>query len=157
MDELRMLLVQGSTLVALSAVVALGLSAGAMLTEAVVLVSYWRSLPAPDFLKWFGENEPRLVAFYSPLQVASTALSIAAACLFRFQLRTGGGLLIISAFLAIAVLVTYFLYFKKANASFVARTIHLDKVADELGRWALWQWIRTAIGVGSFTAALIAV
>jgi hypothetical protein len=107
-NELRILLDQSSTLVAFTAVVALGLSAGAMLTEAVVLVSYWRSLPAPDFLKWFGENEPRLVAFYSPLQIASTALTIAAACLFRLQLRTGGYLLIMSALLAIAVLITYF-------------------------------------------------
>ena len=156
MNESRGLLDRCSTLVALAAVIALGLSAGAMLTEAVILVSYWRTLPAHDFLRWFGENEPRLVAFYSPLQITSVCLTAAAAGLFRFRLRMGSGLLIMSVLLAVAVLATYFVYFKEANAGFVAGTIGPEKVADELARWARWQWIRTAIGVSAFIAGLVA-
>jgi hypothetical protein len=52
---------------------------------------------------------------------------------------------------------TDFLYFRKANASFAAGTIDLNNVENELSRWSLWQWIRTAIGVGAFALALAAV
>ena len=72
------------TTIALAAVVALGLSAGAMRTEAVVFVSYWRTLPAGDFLRWFGENDALLVDFFGPLQATSTIITAAAAATFGF-------------------------------------------------------------------------
>ena len=40
-----------TTAIALAAVIALSLSAGALLMEGAVLVPYWRSLPAADFLR----------------------------------------------------------------------------------------------------------
>jgi len=43
------------------------------------------------------------------------------------------------------------------NASFAAATIALDQVATELGRWATWHWVRTAIGVGAFALAVLGV
>ncbi len=146
-----------STTVAFTAVLALGLSAGAMLTEAAVLAPSWRSSSVEDFLGWFGSNEPRLVAFYGPLEIASALLAIAAAGLYGFQRRTGGGLLALSAGLSIVVLVLYPLYFEQVNASFVARSIASADVAAELGRWHAWQWLRTALGLGAFAAALLAV
>ena len=157
MTESRTFLDHVFTTIALAAVIALGLSAGAMLTEAVVFVSYWRELPASDFLSWFGENDALLVDFFGRLQVTSTIITAAAAEIFGFRRRAGGGLLGVSAALAGAVLVAYFLYFRDANANFAAGTVALDHVPAELTRWASWQWIRTALGVGAFVAALLAV
>jgi hypothetical protein len=92
--------------VALVAVIVLGLSAGAMLTEGVVLVPYWRALPPRDFLDWFGANEPRLFAFYSPLEIGGAVLTMVAAGLCAVRRRPDRGLLAVSGALAVAVLVT---------------------------------------------------
>jgi hypothetical protein len=145
-----------ATPLALGAVMALGLSAGAMLTEQMLFVPYWRSLPAADFLRWFGDNEPRLVAFFGPLQAASALLTVAAAALYAMRRRPGRGLLGVAALLALAVLGFYSVYFRAVNASFVAGTIPIEAVAEELTRWSAWQWLRIASGVLAFAAALVA-
>ena len=45
----------------------LGIFAGAMLTEGLVLVPYWRSIKTEAFYAWYGENHQRLVGFFAPL------------------------------------------------------------------------------------------
>ena len=54
-------------LLALLAVASLGTFFGAMLTEGLVLVPYWRSLPAEAFSSWYGANDKRLLGFFGPL------------------------------------------------------------------------------------------
>ena len=144
-----------ATAVAFAAVVGLGLAAGAMLTEAVVIVGFWRAIPADEFLRWFGAHAPRLVAFYAPLEIVPAVLALAAAALFGSRRRAGAGWLALATVLALAVLATFFVYFQAANASFVGRTIALTAVPDELLRWERWQWGRTGLGVGAFVAALL--
>lgn len=140
--------------VSLAAVLCLGISAGAMLTEAVVLVDYWRSLSAADFLAWFAKNEPGLTAFYGPLQTVSGVLVAATALLARK--RAGAGLYLVATILAIFALALYPLYFRDVNASFVAATIAPERVPEALASWSRWQWLRTAVGVSAFAAALLA-
>ena len=135
-------------------VVALGLSAGAMLTEAVVLVDIWRAMPPADFLLWFAENETHLVAFYGPLQTATTLLVLLSAAVSTLTRRPGSVWWAVSALLSIGVLALFFLYFSAANASFARQTLALEAVPAELLRWGKWQWLRTAVGVAAFAAAL---
>ena len=135
------------------AVVALGLSAGAMLAEATLLVPYWRSLPAGDFLGWFAANEPRLTAFYGPLEIAAAVLALAAAAMCAWRRHRATRRLALAALLAVIVLAMYPLYFEDVNASFVAGTIDAATVATELARWNAWQWVRVAIGVAAFVVA----
>jgi hypothetical protein len=144
------------TVSALAAVAALGLSAGAMLTEAVVLVSYWRSLPAEDFLAWFRDNDARLVAFFGPLQVASLVLVVLAAALAARSDRSGGPLLGLAALLTLVALLFYPLYFRAVNASFATAAISPAAVPVALERWAAWHWLRTTIGIAAFVAGLLA-
>ena len=54
-------------LFALLAVASLGIFFGAMLTEGLVLVPYWRSLPAEAFYSWYAANDKRLLGFFGPL------------------------------------------------------------------------------------------
>jgi hypothetical protein len=138
----------------LLAAIALGLSAGAMLAEQMVLVPYWRSLPPADFLRWFAANEPRLVAFYGPLEIASVALTFLATAVCIARRQRGIGRLVLASLLAASVLAVYPMYFQAANARFAAGTIDIADVAAELGRWQMWQWLRVALGVGAFIAAL---
>ena len=139
------------------AVIALGLSAGAMLAEGAVMVPYWRALAPAAFLQWYAENAARLLAFFGPLEAASAVATLAAAVLYRARRRPGGNLLVLAGVLAVGVLVPFPLYFQDVNASFAAGTIPLEQVGGELARWAAWHWLRTAIGMGAFAAAVVAV
>ncbi len=138
-------------------VIAVGLSAGAMLTEGAVLVPYWRSLPPQAFLTWYSANATRLFDFFGPLEIASTVLAIVATGWYRFGGRPGSGCFAAATVLMLAVLAAFPLYFRAANDSFAAGTIALDQVASELDHWNLWHWLRTWLGIVAFGATVIGV
>jgi hypothetical protein len=139
------------------AAIALGVSAGAMLTEQMVLVPYWQSLPPAEFLRWFAANEPRLVAFYGALEIVSLTITFLATAMCAVRREDGVGRLVLASLLAAGVLAVYPMYFQAVNARFAAGTVDVADVAAELGRWRTWQWLRVALGAGAFIAALGAV
>jgi len=55
---------------------AIGLFAGAMLTEGCVLAPYWRSVSPSDFLAWYAANDRRLLGFFGPLTAAAALLAL---------------------------------------------------------------------------------
>jgi hypothetical protein len=145
------------TAIDLLVVVALGLSAGAMLAEGAVLVPYWRSLPAREFLSWYAVNASRLLEFFGPLEIAAAVFAIVAAVLHYYERRAGRHFLLASTVLALAVLAAFPLYFLDLNASFAAGSIDVDRVAPELARWGWWHGARTAIGVIAFATAVLGI
>lgn len=137
----------------LFAIVALGLFAGAMLSEAGVLVPYWRSLDAQTFHAWYRANATRLVAFFGPVTwlaglsaLASAVLAVAADA----PQATGSA---IAAGLMLTTVAMFPLYFKGANARFVAGMASSEETADALRRWAAWHRVRTGIACLAFVAA----
>ena len=62
-----------------TAAAALGLAAGALLAEAAVLVLYWRSLEATQFLDWYSAHAGLLFRFFAPLEITAALLALAAA------------------------------------------------------------------------------
>src|SRR5262245_14485425 len=119
----------------LLAMIVAGLSCGALLTGAKVLVPSWQSMPPAEFLAWFSVNAERMQFFFGPLQVATLLLVNASTILFWREHRRGTVTFGIAAVCAIAVLMTFPLYFRAANAGFVGGTIPVDQVAAELVRW----------------------
>src|SRR5437763_250151 len=107
-----------------------------MLTEAALLVPYWRALPAHDFLAWYAANASRLVAFYGPLEVFAAASTALAASVSAYHRRPACRLLVVAAVCAVAVLVAFPLYFRNANAAFATGSIAVDRVPQELARWS---------------------
>jgi hypothetical protein len=140
----------------LLAVIVAGVSSGAMLTGATVLVPSWQSMSPSEFLAWFNGNAERMEFFFGPLQAATILLATASAILFGLGHRPGTRSFGIAAVSAITVLLTFPLYFRAANASFVSGTIPLDQVPSELARWATWQWVRTLLGIVAFATAMLA-
>jgi len=134
---------------------ALGVFAGAMLTEAGVLVPYWRSLSPKEFLQWYGVNGQRLQAFFGPLTIVTTLLALLASAVNLWDRHPGRWLTLLAAVISLTVVSTFFVYFKKANASFSAATISVDQVSAELARWAKWHWWRTALSFAALTAAVL--
>lgn len=134
---------------------ALGLFAGAMLTEGAVLVPYWRSLPAAEFFTWYAANDQRLLGFFGPVTAVAVLVAVAAAVASVWQGHPGRWGAVAAAVLAIAALSTFFLYFQQANTGFSTGSTGPERLAAELARWAWWHWLRTGISVTALGAALL--
>ncbi|MFA9472513.1 MAG: hypothetical protein ACERNK_18240, partial [Deltaproteobacteria bacterium] len=76
---------QLASFVSVLGVLLLGLTAGAMLAEAAILVPYWRSLAPADFFDWYAAHASLLVDFYSPLEIASAVVALVCAVLYSAQ------------------------------------------------------------------------
>jgi len=61
-----------------------------------------------------------------------------------------------TAVLALVILSTYGLYFRRANASFAEASITHEALPVELARWASWHWFRTAFGLVALASSLLA-
>lgn len=146
-------LTDGSNLLA---VLVLGLSAGAMLAEAAILVPYWQTLSADQFFDWYTSNAELLVGFYSPLQIASAVLALVATILSAIG-RRPTRLWALATVLSLVVLGLFFVYFKGANADFADRSVARQDLPAVLQTWGAWQWARVAFGTGAFAAAVAAV
>ena len=140
----------------LLALLALGLTAGAMLAEAAILVPYWQTLSAEQFFNWYEGNAKLLVDFYSPLEIASAVLSLVAAIL-NVVSRRSARLWVLAAIMSLVVIGFFFVYFKDANAGFANRTVTQQDLPAALVTWAAWQWTRIAFGIAAFALAALAV
>jgi len=116
----------------------LGLFVGSLLTEAVILVPYWRSLKSETFLVLHGTLGPRLYKYFAPLTILATLLPTITAI---FCIWTGANAWIYSVaadLLVLAIFGIYFYYFKKANASFASGSVGVAGLPAELRRWCIW-------------------
>lgn len=138
------------------AVASLGLSAGALLAEAGVLVPFWRSESPESFLAWYKRHAGLLLGFFGPLEVASGVLVVVATALSWQGFLPGKYLFTACTVLTVAVLGSFPLYFKSANASFESGSIAAANVSGELGRWAAWHWARTLLAIIAFLLSVVA-
>jgi len=134
----------------------LALFIGALLTEAMVLVPMWRTLKPQDFFTLHAAHAHRLYAFFAPLTVSATVLTVVAAIASVAASRPLSSASVVAAALALVILSTYGLYFRRANASFAEATITHEALPAELARWAAWHWFRTAIGLVALASSLLA-
>lgn len=135
-------------------IVVLGLTAGALVTEGVVLVRFWRSLTPEAFLAWYRRHAGLLFRFFGSLEIAA---ALAALATLGLGWRADGAvspLLVLAAGLTVAVLLVFPLYFRRVNASFEAAGIAPERVGPELARWARWHWLRTTFALGAFLAVV---
>lgn len=134
----------------------LALFIGALLTEAMVLVPMWRSLPPQEFFTLHAAHAHRLYTFFAPLTMAATIFAVVAAISSVATNRPLSSASVVAAVLALLILSTYGLYFRRANASFADASITHEALPAELARWATWHWFRTIIGLVALASALLA-
>jgi uncharacterized membrane protein len=140
----------------LLAAACLGVYAGAMLTEGFVLVPWWQSLAAADFLAWYAANDQLLLDFFEPLTTTTLVATLLSAAVSIATGHPSRWLALASALLTVAAVASYFVYFEAANASFSSATIAADAVPRELARWGAWHHARTLIAAVAFACALLA-
>jgi hypothetical protein len=141
------------------ATLALGLLGGALLTEALVLVPYWRTLPATAFTNLHHGVAPRLYAFFAPLTVVAVVLATVSGLVSAISapLAWADWFTIGSSLLALSLLGFYRFYFESANRELPELALLADpsKLADELRRWQRVHLVRTVVCVASFAGAAL--
>jgi Domain of unknown function (DUF1772) len=135
----------------------LGIFAGAMLTEALVLVPYWRSLKADAFYAWYGDNGRRLVGYFGAVTWLAGIAALTSAGASVSAGHSGTPFAVTAFALALAAVSLFPLYFTRANASFAAAAMSADTLRAELARWERWHRVRTGLSLGALTAALAAI
>lgn len=133
-------------LIQLFATLVIGLFAGSLLMEGAILVPYWRRMAPDNFFRLHSTLGPHLFRYFAPLTVLAVGLSVVAAVAFglanTFRLGAAG--------LCLAALAIFFIYFRKANASFADHSLKADDLQTELTRWMSWHWIRTVMVIMAF-------
>ena len=138
-------------------VIILGLFTGSLLTEAILLVPYWRTMDPGKFLAQHHTMRDRLYNYFAPLTIAATTIPLVTA----IYLQVSGGVAATAwttvAVMMVAILAIYFAYFKSANKSFETGSVGIEGLPGELQRWQRWHWLRTIIAGVAFLAAIVAV
>jgi hypothetical protein len=122
----------------------------------MVLVPMWRALQPQEFFRLHAAHAYRLYAFFAPLTLSATLLAVVAATASVIASRPECVWAVMAAVLALVILSTYGLYFRRANASFAEASITHEELPAELARWASWHWFRTIIGLAALASALLA-
>lgn len=133
---------------------ALEIFAGAMLTEGLVLVPYWRSLTTDRFYAWYGENHQRLVGFFGPLTWVAATAALVSALTSLWLAHPSTPHTVAAAMLSLVAVALFALYFQRANASFAGASLPAEVLRKELARWARWHWVRSGVSLGALAAAL---
>jgi hypothetical protein len=133
----------------------IGVYAGAMLTEGLVLLPWWRSASPVEFFSWYAANSGRLQGFFRPVTWTAGLCAIAAALATLGTERSGRWTALTAAVLMVVAALSFFVYFKSANSSFVTAGMSAADLAVELARWARWHWGRTAVSLAALGAALL--
>jgi hypothetical protein len=154
MDQKRHPGTGGSAVLVLS-VLSFGLFTGAMLLIAISIVGFWKTLTASEFVDWFTLHSSRIGTMMIPLNAVTLLLSLAAAAV-SWRSRASQRRFAVAALLcALAVTISYPLFFAQANASFVAGGLSDSAVHVLLDQWAAWHWFRTVLGLVGFLAAVL--
>lgn len=139
----------------------LGLLAGALSLEGLVLVPHWRSLSTLAFADLHAGFAPRLFRFFAPLTTAATSTAFAAAIAGAWTAQQGSAAWCAnaSAIMAAALLAVYRLYFHAANERLplLAEAGDEKGLAAELLRWQRIHLARTALCITAFASAALGV
>jgi uncharacterized membrane protein YphA (DoxX/SURF4 family) len=135
----------------------LGLFAGSLLTEGLLLVPYFRALKFDEFYRLHHDFGPRLYSYYAPLTVCATVLPLLLAAGAALVDPRHGSFAWLAAALCIVIMSTYFFYFHRANQAFAKKRLSEAALEQELTRWAGVHNFRTVLAICAFAASILAV
>ncbi|NTJ66648.1 DUF1772 domain-containing protein [Agrobacterium rhizogenes] len=130
--------------------------AGVMLTIAVTLGGYWKSLPPSEFLDWFGQNGEFIVRSI-PLVVAPTLIGLAGSLWLGWSENGARALWIGSTVCIAAVLILTAAWFLPTNAQFAAKLVPLDEVPARLDTWLMIHNVRIALATIASVLGIVAI
>ncbi len=133
----------------------LGVLAGSLCTEAMLLVPYWRTLKMSQFYALHQDFGPRLFRYFGPLTGVATLLPIMSAARGFLGAAEHDPIAWLAAALVVAVTLTFPIYFKNANQAFADRKLNETELTRELARWAGVHNFRTVLALLGFAASVL--
>lgn len=110
---------------------------GSQITEAVLLVPYWKTLPLTDFYAYHDEFGPIVGRFYTVLTIIASLIAIGV-CIYSYRNKSQGlKYAITSLFLMLLVIGSFYVYFKGANQSFYDAQHTAQELAQALNIWGI--------------------
>jgi len=116
-----------------------GLLAGSLLTEGMVLVPFWRSLPTDRFYELHRSARPKLFRYFAPLTVLAVMSSIVLAIV------DGRTATWVTAWLCGLALASFFLFFRTTNNRLAAHAYSDQDLPKVLWKWSMWHHARTTL------------
>jgi hypothetical protein len=132
----------------------LGLFAGSLMLEGLVLVPFWRTLEPNEFFKLHHQFGQRLFRYFAPITTVGAILPLVSTLLRP----TGTHALHrwVAALLGLVVLLSFPLFFRNANAEFAKRLVSDDELPQALQRWASVHAARTVVALIAFLLSAVA-
>lgn len=124
----------------------LGLFAGSLLTEATILVPYWRRMEPAEFFRLHGSLGPKLFSYFAPLTVLTIIFAAGVGIIHQHNNTPW----LIAGIMCLIALGIFFIYFRAANNRFATHDMPDAALAGELEKWSIWHWARTLLIITAF-------
>jgi hypothetical protein len=132
----------------------IGLYAGAMLTEAVIIVPQWKVIGAIEFNRLHKVLYQRFFRFFAPvttLAVVFAQLNLVVKFINKQEFLYPA----ITALLMLLCLTTFFTFFKEANKKFQTTVFSDEAFIKAINTWHQVHWGRTVLALIAFVVSLL--
>lgn len=132
----------------------IGLYAGAMLTEAIIIVPQWKLIGAVEFNRLHKVLHQRFFKFFAPL----TTFAVVSAQINLFTKMYNGESFLCPAIVAVIMLLClaiFFVFFKGANEKFQHTVFTDEELIKAIHIWHQVHWARTVLVLIGFGLSLI--
>lgn len=130
---------------------------GSQITEGVLLVPFWQSLPSADFYSYYSEFGPSIGLFYSVLTIIAAIIPIFLAVYCWKTKSNGLSFAVISSIFAILFVSCFYVYFRDTNDLFYESAFSDIELKKELVTWSYWHWGRILVEFASLTFLILAI
>lgn len=118
---------------------------GSQITEGLLLLPYWKSLPANEFYGYYAEFGPKIGQFYTILTIIAAVIPLLLTIYCLVKKSPALRYAVVSTVFAIAFISFFYIYFKGANQQFLEAALEADQLKTELQIWGNWHWIRVGV------------
>lgn len=129
---------------------------GSQITEGVILVPYWQSLPAKEFYSFYQQFGPPIGQFYTVLTIIAALIPLSVTLFLFLKKSPAFKYALASTIFALLFVASFYSYFKGANELFYQATLNEELLAMELIRWEKWHWSRIVIELLSLICLILA-
>lgn len=129
---------------------------GAQITEGVLLVPYWQSLPSGEFYAYYHEFGHAIGRFFTVLTIVAALIPVALAVYCRKIKPKAFILALVSCFFAVLFVASFYIYFKGTNELFFQASLSEADLKSELLAWSCWHWGRVVAEVVSLVFLMLA-
>lgn len=145
-----------STVSQFSALFSIACFCGVMLCIYTSHLSYWKQIPAENFLDWFSSYSGGISTATGPLGMLSLILPFVV-LIITWGNTNSRAYWLCSFLLMLAVIAITMLFFVKTNTSFMEKTIPLNAVPNTLITWGKVHLIRIVLTTISAISAVIVI